>query len=301
MPSTRSGWWLPTALSLALGLLTFVVVATTAPAPAFAQKKQSAKALIKKGQDQFDEQLYEESIQTLSAALMRPGIAKKEKIRVYQLLAYNYIVLQRDEEADGAVRGLLVLDPKYALPETESPRFRDFFEKTRETWNDEGRPGLEVDGPDTTAKPVVIKHTAPAQVSSGLTVSLDGKIDDPDAVVDKVILFYRAGTEGKFEQKRVNFAMRKFTVDIPGDAVEPPLVEYYIQAVDTDGLPVATRGDVENPLRIAVPEEGGASVVESPWLWVPVSLAVVAAVVIPIVIVSTQQRDSTVTVNVFDP
>lgn len=301
MPSTRSGWWLPTALSLALGLLTCVVVATTAPAPAFAQKKQSAKALIKKGQEQFDEQLYEESIQTLSAALMRPGTAKKEKIRVYQLLAYNYIVLQRDEEADGAVRGLLVLDPKYELPETESPRFRDFFEKTRETWNEEGRPGLEEDGPDTTVKPVVIKHSAPAQVSSGLTVSLDGKIDDPDAVVDRVILFYRAGTDGKFEQKRVSFAMRKFTVDIPGDAVEPPLVEYYIQAVDTDGLPVATRGDVENPLRIAVPEEGGGSVVESPWLWVPVSLAVVAAVVIPVVIVSTQQRDSTVTVNVFDP
>jgi len=301
MPSTRSGWWLPTALSLALGLLTLVMVVTTAPAPAFAQKRQSAQALIKKGQDQFDEQLYQESIQTLSAALMRPGTSKAEKIRVYQLLAYNYIVLQRTEEADGAVRGLLVFDPKYELPETESPRFRDFFNKTREAWNEEGRPGLEVDRPDDQAKPVVIKHSAPAQVSAGLTVSLDGKVDDPDAVVDKVILFYRAGTEGKFEQKRVSFTMRKFTVDIPGDAIEPPLFEYYIQAVDTDGLPVATRGDVENPLRIAVPEEGGGNVIESPWLWVPVSLAVVAAVVIPVVFVSTRQRDSTVTVNVFDP
>jgi len=301
MPSTRPRWWLSTVLSLVLGLVAFAAVTTTQLAPVMAQKKQSAKALINKGQEQFDEQLYAESIQTLSAALMRPGIDAQEKIRVYQLLAYNYIVLQRDEEADGAVRGLLVLDPKYSLPETESPRFRDFFDKTRETWEKEGRPGLEVKDPGAGAKPVVIKHTAPAQVSAGLTVSLDGKIDDPDAVIDKVILFYRSGTDGSFEQKRVNFTMRKFTVDIPGDAVEPPLVEYYIQAVDNGGLPVASRGDVENPLRIAVPDDTGGSVIESPWLWVPVSLAVVAAVVIPVVIVSTQRQDSTVTINVFDP
>ncbi|MEM6788865.1 MAG: hypothetical protein AAF715_15190 [Myxococcota bacterium] len=297
-PRHRCGWVLP--LALALGALTMVAGGVVSPRLAYAQK-QSVDALIKKGQQQFDEQLYEDSIQTLSAALLRPGIATAEKTRVYQLLAYNYIVLQRDEEADGAVRGLLVLDPEYALPDTESPRFRDFFEKTREAWNAEGRPGLvSKDDPEPTVKPVRIRHRAPAQVTSGRTVNLDGQIDDPDASVDKVWLYYRAGDEGSFARKRVRYAMRKFTVDLPASAVAPPLVEYYLQAVDAQGVPVASRGDVSNPLRIAVPEEE-ASVITSPWLWVPVGIAVVAAVVIPVVFVTTQPQDSTVTVNVFDP
>src|SRR5262245_22536204 len=88
-----------------IALCTFFAAATL-----HAQKKQgtSVSVLIKKGQGFFDEQRYDESIQTLSAALLRPTITKEEKIQVFQLLAYNYIVLNRTEEADGAVRGLLV-------------------------------------------------------------------------------------------------------------------------------------------------------------------------------------------------
>jgi hypothetical protein len=125
------------ALLLALGTL------CTAPGDAMAgEAKQSVASLVKKGQELFDEQMYEESIQTLSAALMRPGIAKQEKIEVYRLLAYNYITLRRDEEADAAVRGLLVLDEGFQLPESESPRFREFFQATREKWEEEGKPSV---------------------------------------------------------------------------------------------------------------------------------------------------------------
>jgi hypothetical protein len=92
--------------------------------------------------------------------------------------------------------------------------------------------------------------------------------------------------------------MRKFSVDLPAEAVEPPLVEYYIEALDKKGLPLATRGDAAGPLRIAVPEGGG--VLTSPWFWIPVSVAVIAAVVIPVVIVSTASSDAVVRVNVFE-
>ncbi len=262
-----------------------------------AKKKQTVASLIKKGQKHFDEQKYEESIQTLSAALMRPGIAKEEKVSVFQLLAYNYIVLQRNEEADGAVRGLLVLDEAYDLPETESPRFRDFFKKVREDWEEDGKPGLKTDvGP--AASRVKINHQSPAEADPGATLSLEGEVEDPEVEVSAVAVSFRAGTKGKFKTKKAKYAMRKFSVDIPGDVVEPPLVEYYIEARDKAGLPVAIRGDAENPLRIAVSESGG--VLTSPWFWIPVSVAVVAAVVIPVVIVTTSSSDSQVTVNIFE-
>lgn len=280
-------------------LLAFCAV-TAAPTIAHAQsKKQSVSSLLKKGQDLFDEQRYEESIQTLSAALMRPGIDKQEKVDVYKLLAYNYIVLQRDDEADGAVRGLYAQDPDYVLAETESPRFRDFFTKVKEEWEAEGRPGYQEDKPEGPVAPKVkIKHSPPAQVDAGASISVEGSIDDPEAQVAVVRVFYRQGSDGKFVGVKAKYAMRKFTVDIPAQVVEAPLVEYYVVAFDNGLLPVASRGDADVPLRIAVNEGGG--VLTSPWFWVPVSVAVVAAVVIPVVIVTTRSSEATVRVNVFE-
>jgi len=286
-------------LAFVVTLLLAVCVATVPVHVAHAQEKQSVKSLLKKAQNQYDEQEYEQSIQVLSAALMRPGIDKREKIEVYRLLAYNYIVLQRDEESDGAVRGLLVLDPSFSLPDTESPRFRDFFDKVQKTWEEEGRPGFvdrtsEAPGSGSNVK---VKHTSPAQVDPGASISLEGEVNDPDAIVSKVKLYYRKGTEGKFKTARVKYAVRKFSVEIPSSVVEPPLVEYYLEALDETGLPVATRGDAASPLRVAVTDDG--SVLTSPWLWVPVGVTVVAAVVI-VAVVASSSGESAVTVSVFE-
>ena len=77
---------------------------------------------------------------------------------------------------------------------------------------------------------------------------------------------------------------------LPGAAVQPPIVEYYIEAQDAGGLPVALRGDASAPLRIAVPnpDEGG-SLFASPWFWAG-SAAVVGGVVAAILL--TGKSDS---------
>lgn len=146
-----------------------------------------------------------------------------------------------------------------------------------------------------------MKHSPPSQAEADLAISLSGVIEDPDAQVARMNVYYRSGSDGKFEDAPVKFAMRKFNVDIPAAFVKPGLVEYYLEALDSRGVPVATRGDAEAPLRVTVAGDDD-SVVTSPWLWVPVGLAVVAAVVIPIVVVVAggSTSDSTVTVNVFE-
>lgn len=288
-----------TALCALIGALLGLVVLTI-PSALWAQDgEQSVTELIAQGQSHFDEQNYEESIQSLSAALVRPDIAKDEKIKVYQLLAYNYIVLNRDQSGENAVFGLLAQDPDYRLPDTESPRFRDFFEASRTKWEKAGRPGWKDPSNNVVETRVKIIHTAPAQVEPDLPVSLDGSIEDPEATVSKLTLFYRTGSSGDFSTAKVKFAMRKFTAEIPADAVESPIVEYYLAAVDKQGNTITTRGDASNPLRIAVPEAGG-SIFTSPWFWVPVGVAVAAAIIIPIVVVTTATSESTVRVNVFE-
>ena len=89
------------------------------------------------------------------------------------------------------------------------------------------------------------------------------------------------------------YSMGAFRGQIPASAVAPPLVEYYILALDKDSLPLASRGDVDAPLRIAVPQEG-KSVLASPWFWIPVGATVVAGAILTGVLVS---RSSSTTKN----
>lgn len=296
--------WLRGALLAAVTALA-VAPPVLAPATAHAQaQKGGVVTLIQRAADLFEDQQYEESIQTLSAALLRPGSSIKEKSEVYRLLAYNYITLKRAEEADAAVRGLYVLDESFALPAGESPRFRDFFEATRKKWEAEGRPGKQTSSGASgeVETPIKVTHTSPAQAEPGSTVKLTGSIDDPNGRVRGVQLAYRAGAKGKFIIVAGTYTLGKFTAQIPGKDVKPPLVEYYLAAVDQGGLPIASRGDAAAPLRVVVPEPQKSSIFTSPAFWIPVGVVVVGvAVGVPLgfALFSNQQdQKQTATVKV---
>ncbi len=264
---------------LALATTLAAAPAVIAPTVAQAQASKGTTPLIQRAAELFDDQQYEESIQTLSAALLRPGSSIKEKIEIYRLLAYNYITLKRGEEADAAVRGLYVVDETFSLPATESPRFRDFFEATRKKWVEEGKPGKQVDSGQAAEAPVKITHTSPAQVAPGTTIKLSGTVDDPKGRARGVQLFYRTGAKGKFVIVAGTYTLGKFNAQIPGKDVKPPLVEYYLEAVDNAGLPVASRGDAAAPVRVVVPEPQKDSIFTSAAFWVPVGVVVVGVAV----------------------
>lgn len=293
--------WPRVTATLALVAASHAALIVSVPQPAYAQTaakdaKSSVTSLIQRGSELFDDAEYEESIQTLSAALLRPGSTKQEKVEIYRLLAYNYIVLKRSDEADAAVRGLLVLDENYKLPDSESPRFRDFFKATREKWESEGKPGREK--PDAPVeKPVRIMHQSPAQVPPGSTIKLTGRVEDPDGRVRGMTLAYRTGSEGKFVLASAKYTLGEFEGEIPKTAVKSPFVEYYLQAIDKGGLPLTSRGDVANPLRVVVPATEKKGVLSSPAFWIPVGLVVVGGGVAATYFL-LQQRSSTVTISV---
>jgi hypothetical protein len=268
------------------------------PAPsARAPGKSATTALIQRGSALFEDQQYEESIQTLSAALVRPGATDVEKIEIYRLLAYNFIILKRPDEADAAVRGVLVVDESFQLPPSESPRFRDFFAATKRKWTDEGKPGKVAIGvAPVLEKPIKMAHTSPAEIPAGSSVKLSGTLEDPDGRVRGVQLAYRAGSTGKFITLAATYTLGEFRATLPGVAVKPPVVEYYLIASDKGGLPLTSRGDAAAPLRIVVPNEGGA--VRSPFLWVPVGLAVVGGAIAAAFFLTRAKGGNTSTVTV---
>lgn len=242
----------PVAIVAALHFAALPVFAQ--PRPSGAQ--QPSKDLIQRGRDLFDDQQYEESIQALSGALVRPNNTKDQKIEIYRLLALDYITLGRHDEAESAVRGLLALHPTYELPRSESPRFRDFFARARSRWEAEGRPGMVTE--QNAPKQVSLKHNSPSEAKPGDEVPLAASLDDPDRRTASVEIFYRSGATGKFAEVTTQFDKSDGSVraTIPPNIVKPPFVEYYLLAKDKGGLPLAARGDEGAPLRIAVPEPG---------------------------------------------
>ncbi len=302
--SDRRGRQRPRGARLALAAACHLAILGGPAGAALAQGsaqpgKSPTTALIQRGSALFDDQAYEESIQTLSAALVRPGATELEKTEIYRLLAYNFIILKRVEEADASVRGLLVLNEGFSLPPTESPRFRDFFAATRKKWLDEGKPGKGTGAAAVVEKPIKMAHASPAEVRAGTAVKLTGTLDDPDGRVRAVQLGYRTGVKGTFVTVAASYTLGEFRATIPGAAVKPPLVEYYLAAVDKSGLPLLSRGDAATPLRIVVPRENGA--LASPFLWVPVGLAVVAGAAVGVFFLTkSKSPQSMVTIGVHE-
>lgn len=212
--------------------------------------------LIAKGRQLFEDQQYEDSIQALSAALLRPNNTKEQQVEVYRLLALNYITLGRKDEADNAVRGLLVAQPDYQLPATESPRFRDFFADARSRWEAEGRPGMAKEKPPE--KPVVLRHGSPSSAEKGKAIELRGTLEDAEGRTGSVKLYYRAGSQGDFTAKLAPVDGKSIRTRIPASAVKPPVIDYYFEVLDGGGSVIASRGDAQAPLRIAVPDGGGS-------------------------------------------
>ncbi len=267
------------------------------PTDAWAQQK-SAQDLVQRGKSLFDDQQYEESIQTLSAALLRPNNTKQQRVDIYRLLALNYITLNRKDEAESAVRGLLALQPDYTLPSSESPRFRDFFGVVQKKWEAEGRPGI-VKETEPPPAPVTMQHVSPSQVAPGTEIPLSVKLDDPLGRVYDVKLFFRPGSSGKFTEQETQYGNSIAKGVIPGKVVQPPLVEYFFEGFDKGGLPIVARGDVAAPLRVAVPEKSKA-------LWIGLGVGagvlIVAGVVIGILFATGAigAGKATASVSVFE-
>lgn len=257
-------------------LVPAAVVALLLLAPA-RSSAQEGNPLIAEGQQLYDELRYDEALQVLSAALVRPGNSAAEDQTIYQLLAFTYLALRREPEATGTYRRLLAVNPDFQPDSGVSPRFRQFFQGVREQWEAEGRPGLPPPAP------VTIRHVSPPQADRNEDFELSATLEDPAGRVRQLVLAYRQGSEDVFIRLDTQPREGELVATIPGADVRPPLVEYYFEGIDADGLPVASRGDVAAPLRLVVPAPS-SSIFTKWWFWVAAAAVVGTAVTLGVVL-----------------
>lgn len=221
---------------------------------------QNPNPLIEEGIQQYNELEYENSINTLSAALIRPGNSNEQKIIIYQYLGLNYLILGREAEAEGAFRSLLAIDEDWSFdPAATPPKFLDFFEKVEEKWIAYGKPGLEK--AQIVEKPVAIRHKIPDEGVKKQEINLKIELENPKNIPVEIILFYKSASARKYKSvlgslkgyaKETTCAV--YMAAIPAEDVMPPSVDYYIHVTDAEGELLNSKGDESVPLRIPIPE-----------------------------------------------
>ncbi|MCS6799868.1 MAG: hypothetical protein NZ898_15360, partial [Myxococcota bacterium] len=133
-----------------------------------------------------------------------------------------------------------------------------------------------------------IAHRSPPQAERNTAVTLTASLEDPSRRVARLVLAYRQGTSDVFRRVDATLRGAGYVATLPAEAVRPPLVEYYFEALDASGLPIASRGDVAAPLRIAVPAPGG-SVFGKWWFWVGAAVVVGGAVTAGVLLAGGEQ------------
>lgn len=261
--------------------------------------------LIAQGIDLYNDLEYEQSITMLQRALVRAENVPEQKIAIFQYLALDYLVLDRAEDAVQAFRQLLAIQPEYELdPAVFSPEHRRFLEGVRAQWESEGRPGWV--SPESLLRPVVVNHELPAEAERDRSLDLQVSVIDPDGRLRQLVVSYRAPGEPGFVRVPAEAVAGGFAATVPGDRIQPPLIEYFFEALDAQGRVVGTRGDERSPLRVPVPGDEEGSIVEEWWFWTLIGVGVAASVAIPLAVVyggegSSSSDPATVTIILCDP
>ncbi len=259
----------------------FVAAAWFAPALASAQQAipETDNELLRQGLQLYEEMEYERSVETLSAALIRPGNSVGDQLLIFQTLGTLYVFLNRQQEAEVALERLLCIDGAFDFGEYASPRITQVFDRVRQQWQESGSPCPDqVGSGQPEAAPVTMDHESPDTANPGETLELQVSIEDPDLRVNSVILFYRVQGEEGFDQTPATMVSAGvFEAAIPGDAVGAPAAVYYIQAVSDGGDPLAALGTPRAPLRVPVSSGERRSIARTWWFWTIVGVVVVGA------------------------
>jgi len=220
------------------------------------------ESLISKGIEQYQNLEYEDSINTLSAALVMQGSTDEQKIKIYQYLGLNYLVLGKEKEAEGAFRNLLTIDEKWSFdPIMTPPKVMDFFNRVKEKWISDGKPGLA--GKQKGKEPSVrIIHKIPGEAIPNQDINTMVEIENPENLEVVVEVFYKSGKGNKYEKAYIESKgytdsekrNELYMVKIPGTAVKEISVDYFITVKDREGNLVAFKGEESVPLRIPVAE-----------------------------------------------
>jgi hypothetical protein len=275
------------ALTITLALLVSPLAparaddAAAPPRPLPSADAQTIETYLARGQKLFDDQEYAGAIQTLAPVTRDVRATRAQRLRALELIALAEFIRNDRAAARATFERILDIDPGYQLRDTSgSPQLRAFFETLKSQLIPNYDPKAGAD----------LEHAAPTAGSAGSPIEIHVSVTRGN-VFDLYVATRRRGeltyATSALSPRGDNRWHTRLT---PPPSARPYVLEYYVEARDAGGAPIARIANPDQPLEIAL-ASGGTSTSSSsrPWYgrWYVYAGAVGAAALLGGVIVAT--------------
>lgn len=272
---------------MARALTLCLLVLCGAPAIAHADKRtptadaQTIETYLARGQKLFDEQEYAGAIQTLAPVTRDARATRAQRLRALELIALAQFIRNDRAAARVTFERILDIDPGYQLRDTSgSPQLRAFFDTIKSQLIPNFDPTAGAD----------LEHAAPTAGSAGSPIELQVRVTRGN-VFDLVVATRRRGeltyASSPLAPRGDNRWHTRLT---PAPSSKPYVLEYYVEARDAGGAPIARIASPDQPLEIALASgASSSSSSQRPWYgrWYVIAGGVGAAALLGGVIVAT--------------
>ena len=261
---------------IALTLLFSIAYADTA------QDAQAIEKFLAKGQALYNDQEYAAAIQALAPVTRDARATRAQRLRALEIVALSHFIRGDEGSARATFERILDIDPGYQLRDTSgSPKIRAFFDELKKALIPNYDPDAGAD----------LEHAAPTAGAAARLIELEVRATRGSERVFEIIIATRRRGELTFHMQsalpRGDGKWRaRFT---PPASSKPYVLEYYVEARDAGGAPIARIAAPDTPLEIAL--TAGGSDKERPWYgrWYVIGgAAVVAAGITGLAIAATR-------------
>ncbi len=270
------------ARALALLFIALLSVAAHADPAAPAADAQTIETYLARGQKLFEEQEYAGAIQTLAPVTRDARATRAQRLRALELIALAQFIKNDHAAARATFERILDIDPGYQLRDTSgSPQLRAFFDELKSQLIPNFDPKAGAD----------LEHAAPTAGTAGAPIEIQIRVTRGN-VFDLVVATRRRGElTYAIAPLRPRGDNRWHTRLTTQSASKPYVLEYYVEARDAGGGPIARIAGPDQPLEIAL-SGGATAATRSPWYgrWYVYAGAVGAAALLGGVIVVAATR-----------
>ncbi len=242
---------------------------------------QAMEKFLTKGQELFVDQEYAAAIQALAPVTRDARATRAQRLRALEIVALANFIRGDEGAARATFERILDIDPGYQLRDTSgSPKIRAFFDELKKQLIPNYDPNAGAD----------LEHAAPTAGTAARLIEVEVRATRGSGRVFEIIVATRRRGELAYQfagaLPRGNGKWRARMTPPPSS--KPYVLEYYVEARDAGGAPIARIAAPDTPLEIAL---AGGSSDKRPWYgrWYVIGgAAVVAAGVTGLVIAASR-------------
>lgn len=233
---------------LSLWVVVALILSTSFSIPTWAGPEDDIRGANQMALEFFDLGEYSSSIKELQknqAKLRKQGMGG-QPIEAETLVLMGVVQargLGNDTKAVAQFKRALEIDREVSLPKRAGSISKELFEKTKADLY----PNVDC------GALLGMSHNQMTQGQEGVAVPVEVKADQAIQSTSSLVLMYRGGGKGAY--KAADFVKTdecNYRAEVPGEAVTPPNVEYYIEAKLKDGRLGAKKGGVKKPFSVNV-------------------------------------------------